>query len=274
MMIELPEAATLAGQLGETLAGRTVVEAVAGASPHKFAMFLGEPEAYGDMMRGQVVTGAAWYGGQAELEFGGLRLCFADGVNVRYLEPGAVVPAKHQLLVRFDDGSAIVCTISMYGAMWLFEEGDIDNSYYLVAREKPSPLTDEFDEAYFRGLLTGDARKVSAKAFLATQQRIPGLGNGVLQDILWQARIHPRRKMSDLSDEQTGDMYRSVKQLLADMTQAGGRSTEKDLFGNQGGYEVRMSRETVGLPCPECGTPVERQSYMGGNVYVCACQQA
>lgn|GEM_PF-2077218 len=30
------------------------------------------------------------------------------------------------------------------------------------------------------------------KAFLATEQRIPGLGNGVLQDILWTARIHPK----------------------------------------------------------------------------------
>jgi formamidopyrimidine-DNA glycosylase len=43
---------------------------------------------------------------------------------------------------------------------------------------------------------------LSAKAFLATEQRIPGLGNGVLQDILFTAGIHPKRKMAAISEEE------------------------------------------------------------------------
>ena len=74
-------------------------------------------------------------------------------------------------------------------------------------------------------------QKLSAKAFLATEQRIPGLGNGVLQDILWYANIHPKRKISTLSAEQKHKLFRSVKTILAEMTELGGRDTERDLFG-------------------------------------------
>ncbi|MCQ4762422.1 hypothetical protein NE555_17590, partial [Alistipes onderdonkii] len=41
-----------------------------------------------------------------------------------------------------------------------------------------SPLGDGFDAAYFDRLVAGAKPNLSAKAFLATEQRIPGLGNG------------------------------------------------------------------------------------------------
>jgi formamidopyrimidine-DNA glycosylase len=56
---------------------------------------------------------------------------------------------------------------------------------------------------YVRNLLSGEKlSSLSAKAFLATEQRIPGLGNGVAQDILFTAKIHSKRKMSTLSEKQ------------------------------------------------------------------------
>ena len=78
----------------------------------------------------------------------------------------------------------------------------------MVAKSKPSPLSKEFDEAYFEELsLANELQKLSVKAFLATEQRIPGLGNGVLQDILWKAKLHPKRKMNTLSGEEKAVMY-------------------------------------------------------------------
>ncbi len=61
--------------------------------------------------------------------------------------------------------------------------------------EKPSPLSEKFDLEYFNSILSGTGtEKLSAKAVLATKQRIPGLGNGTLQDILFNAGIHPQKK--------------------------------------------------------------------------------
>lgn len=145
----------------------------------------------------------------------------------------------------------------------------LDNPYYLGALSKPSPLGDGFDAAYFDRLVAGAKPNLSAKAFLATQQRIPGLGNGVLQDILFNARIHPKRKMATLGERELDALFGAVKSTLAEMTAVGGRDTEKDLFGNSGGYKVVLSKNTYADPCPVCGGALVKEAYLGGAVYYC-----
>jgi len=272
-MLEIPEARTVAQQLKETIAGKTISRAVAASSPHGFAFYFGDPAVYNDLLAGKKITDAAAYGGHPELSAEDMRISFGDGVNLRYYKDAEEAPLKHQLLLEFGGGGAVCCTIQMYGGLWAFPDGMNDNFYYTVAKEKPSPLEDAFDAAYFAGLLTDETKKLSAKAFLATEQRIPGLGNGVLQDILWRAKIHPKRKMAALSDSEFETMFKTVKALLAEMTEKGGRDTEKDIYGKAGGYVTVMSKKNDGMPCPECGGLIKRFAYMGGNVYVCeGCQ--
>ncbi|NLG52254.1 MAG: endonuclease VIII, partial [Chloroflexi bacterium] len=128
--------------------------------------------------------------------------------------------------------------------------------------------------AYFDSLFNENTAKLSAKAFLATEQRIPGLGNGVLQDILWTARIHPKRKMADLSSAEIDAMYAAVKSVLRAMADRGGRDVEKDLFGQPGGYTTILSKNTVGTPCPVCGEGIQKEPYLGGAIYYClGCQK-
>jgi len=165
----------------------------------------------------------------------------------------------------------------MYGFFGLYfsEEEVLGDFYHRVAVQLPSPLSDAFDMAYFDALRANaeGGEKLSAKAFLATQQRIPGLGNGVLQDILWRAGIHPKRKLKTLSQGEWENLFHCVKETLAEMTAKGGRSTEKDLYGQPGGYASVLNAKTLALPCPACGGAVTRAAYMGGNVYFCAnCQ--
>jgi formamidopyrimidine-DNA glycosylase len=272
-MLEIPESQTMAKQIGDTLTGRTIVSAQANASPHKFAFYFGDPEGYEPLLCGRTVTGAKAHGGLVEVALNGAVLLFGDGANLRYIEPGGALPVKHQLLLSFDDGSALVCSVQMYGGVWAFLEGQFDNPYYDVARGKPSPLTDAFDAAYFDGIVSAAPASLAAKGLLATEQRIPGLGNGVLQDILLSARVNPRTKVSTLTGADKKALFESVKATLAEMTELGGRDTEKDLFGNSGGYKTRLSSKTAGMPCPQCGGPVVKQAYMGGSVYFCAeCQ--
>ena len=270
-MIEIPEASVLAPQLAQTISRKTIVTAVAGSSPHAMAWYFGDPGEYGERLAGCEVTGAVWYGGLVEIEAGPMRICFGDGVNLRYFAPGAQRSDKHQLLLVFDDDSAVTASVQMYGGLWAFPEGMNDNPYYLVARQKPSVLGEGFDFPYFQSLLDETVMRKSAKAFLATEQRVPGLGNGVLQDILWRAKVHPKRTMATVD---LRGLYDAVTSVLADMAARGGRNTERDLFAHPGGYEVIMGSKHNGLPCPECGTPITRLAYMGGNVYFCPhCQK-
>ena len=148
--------------------------------------------------------------------------------------------------------------------------GDFDRS----GRRRPEPVEGaDFTLDYFLGLFQPALDRLSAKAFLATGQRIPGLGNGVLQDILYHARVNPKRKMGTLDAAARERLYEAVVTTLHEMTAAGGRDTERDLFGRPGGYAARMSKNTVGQPCPECGSLIVKEAYLGGSVYYCpGCQ--
>lgn len=272
-MLELPESITNARQILERYKDHEVMHVEAGQSPHGFGFYSHEVEEYPTLLCGKRLSDAHNTGGMLELIFEDMHLVFNDGINIRYIEPEGKLPKKHQLHVRFDDDSSFVCTIQMYGAMMIYPNGSSDNEYYLVAKKKPTPLTNEFDRAYFESLVQSVDTKLSAKAFLATEQRIPGLGNGTLQDILFNCRIHPQRKLKTMSDADFDAMYESIKQTLASMAEKGGRDTEKDFYGNTGGYESILSNKTKDTPCPQCGDLIVRKSYLGGNVYFCpTCQ--
>lgn len=273
-MIELIEAKVLAEQMNAVVRGKRISNVITLQSPHKFAFFQGDPEDYEGLLKGKVIGQASPNGGQLKVEIEDLIFVFGDGVNLQYHEMNAKRPVKHQLLLEFEDGSALSGSVQMYGFLLCINEKEFDNPYYLVAKEKPSPLTKEFDQTYFMGILTAkSAEKLSAKAILATEQRIPGLGNGVLQDILYQAGIHPKRKVGTFTESEKGQLFKSIKNTLQEMVDQGGRDTEKDLFGNRGGYKTKLSKHTAGKPCPICGHTIMKEAYLGGSIYYCeGCQ--
>ncbi len=275
-MLELPESTTIARQITEKLAGRTVTAVFNATRPHKFTWYAGDPETYPELFSGRMIVRADGHGAYVDILFDGdVHLALSDGVLIRYYAPGSKVPQNYQLLLTLDDGSFLVFTVQMYGGIQGFE-GKLDNPYYTGAISKTSPLSDDFDEAYFDGLFAAILKSkptTSAKAFLATGQRIPGLGNGVLQDILFLAHIDPRRKIATLNAGEKHTLFKTVRETLREMTSKNGRDTERDLFGNPGGYRSILSKNTWQNPCPVCGGPIVKQAYLGGAVYYCpACQ--
>lgn len=162
----------------------------------------------------------------------------------------------------------------MYGGLWAYPAGEYINPYYVTAREKPDPFSEGFDEVYFNSVMSQSARNLSLKAFLATEQRIPGLGNGVLQDILFNAKLHPKKKLNTLTDSDIHTLFHSIKATLAEMAVNGGRDTERDLFGRFGGYRTILSKNTLDKPCSTCGDVIKKEAYLGGSIYYCpTCQE-
>lgn len=269
VMLEIPESNVVSKQLNKTLKGKKIKRATANHSPHKFTFYTGKPEKYGPLLKGLQINGAKAYGGIIEISAGDIRVCFQDGINARYLKKGDPVPKKHQLFIEFDDMTSLSCTVQMYGFISAFKDGGNDNKYYITAKESLPVLSKSFNKKYFLSLYENADKKLSSKAFLATQQRIPGLGNGVLQDILFNARIHPKTKIQMLSPKDIDGMFDSVKDTLKEMTEKGGRDTEKDLFGNNGGYISILSKNTVNTPCKVCKTIIKKEAYLGGSIYYC-----
>ena len=275
-MIELPETYVLSNQIEKTIVGKTIRTATANAHPHGFAWYTGDPAAYSSMLEGKKVTGTnpgTGYtcGGNTEILCEDMMLVI--NTPIKYHEPGKKLPKSHQLHLEFEDDSHITCTVQMYGGMFCFPTTDKEQLRNFGDTKAPNPFSDEFNEAYFDTLWGGVKPTLSVKAFLATEQRIPGLGNGVLQDILFNANIHPKRKLESIDDNGKEKLFHSVKSTLTEMKDSGGRDTEKDLFNQSGGYKTILSKITLPHPCRVCGSGLVRQAFLGGNIYFCGvCQ--
>jgi len=264
----------LAAQINDTIYTKKVTGVTAGHTPHKFAWYYGDKSRYPELLIGKKVGKARGFGGWVEIEAEQSRIVFGEGVGIRFHDKGETHPDRHQLLVEFSDGFFVSATVQMYGGLGVISGEQFDNPYYKVAREKPSPLSPSFDEAYFDRIISApEATKLSLKALLATEQRMPGLGNGVLQDILFNAKMHPKKKVAGVSSQGKQVLFNALRSTLSAMVAQGGRDTELDLFGRPGGYQTVLSKNTVGKPCPVCGTAIKKESYMGGSIYYCdVCQ--
>jgi formamidopyrimidine-DNA glycosylase len=67
-MIELPEAAVIAGQMRQELNGKRIAGAMRGNSPHKFAFYTAEPEEYASILASKTLGPARDNGGEQHQE--------------------------------------------------------------------------------------------------------------------------------------------------------------------------------------------------------------
>ena len=287
-MIEIPESNTIADQLNETIKGKKILSVITNNHHHKFAFFYNEPNEYNNLLKEKFIGNSFAYGGQIkilaindskfednnEIIKNNVIIALSEDTIIKYVDGEEEISEKHQLLIKFEDSSAIICSARMYAQLHVALESDYENEYFDIAVEKPSPLSENFDMDYFERLLSEVRANSSVKSFLATKQRIPGLGNGSLQDILFNAKVNPKTKIKKLSQEDKKRLFNSVKRTLYEMTKNGGRNTEKTLFGEYGGYEVILSSKTYKIPYLSCGDKIVKESYLGGTIYYCpTCQK-
>jgi len=273
-MLEIPESTTIEMQAQNILTGRIIKQVINATSPHSFTWYNGDPARYQELLVGKQIISAEGHGAFVDLHCdGNIHISISDGVNMKYYPSIEKHPQKHQLLIVLDDDSFLAFTVSMYGSIYAFE-GEFDNPYYKGSYEKLSPLGDDFDESYFENLFKSVTKDISIKALLATEQRIPGLGNGVLQDILFNAGLRPKFKISKIDDLGKSDLFHCLKTTIRSMTDKGGRDTERDFYGNAGGYKTILSKSTYKKPCMICGSNIVKEAYLGGTVYYCpTCQR-
>ncbi|HEY5270580.1 MAG TPA: hypothetical protein VII97_09595 [Anaerolineales bacterium] len=172
--------------------------------------------------------------------------------------------------LTFDDGSALTTMTTMWGAMELYEAGqELERQY--IKGMRLTPVDPEFTSDYFTALIDElwQGEKRSVKSLLTQDQLIPGLGNAIAQDILFNARLCPRRSLADLTTGQHRDLYAAITDTVHEVTKKGSRNDETDLFGKPGSYVRLMDSHTAGKPCPECGWTVEKMQYLGGACYFC-----
>jgi len=271
-MIELPEASTIARQMNEELIGKRIESGIRGNAPHKFAFYNRPPEEYEAILKGKTMGPATEHGSLiwASVEPDHVLVLGGGGERILFHRGEDTLPKKHQLLIHFQDDTYLTVTVQGWGAAQLFHQSEIAAHPY-VGKKGVSPISNEFTFEYFQGLFgeleEGDPRSV--KFFMISKPGIWGVGNGYLQDILFRARIHPRRRSIDVTEKERRALYEATRETLKQATELGGRDTERDLYNHPGGYRRILDNRNVGQPCPECGTPIEKIQYLGGASYFC-----
>ncbi|MBB5791926.1 Fpg/Nei family DNA glycosylase [Jiangella mangrovi] len=102
-------------------------------------------------------------------------------------------------------------------------------------------------------------RQRTLKPALTDQAVVAGLGNLLADEILWQARIHPRRGTLDLTDADRRRLHRTMTTVLDRSTRVGRVPGRDDWLTGH-----RDDRDGV---CPRCGTPL-RRTRLGGRTTV------
>jgi formamidopyrimidine-DNA glycosylase len=110
---------------------------------------------------------------------------------------------------------------------------------------------DEFRRLVGRG-------RAPIKARLLDQGAIAGVGNLLADQTLWQARIAPKRSVSDLSTEDLDRLRRELRAAVRSAIRKGGAHTGRFI-------EARRNEGT----CPRDGHPLEKDTVGGRTTYWC-----
>jgi formamidopyrimidine-DNA glycosylase len=271
-MIELPEATVLARQVEAEFKGRHIVRGIRGNAPHKFAFYTGEPEEYARIMQGKTIGAVTVHGScfALRLEPGYALVLGGGGERILSHASDETLPKKHHLLLEFDNGSYLSVSVQGWGSVQLVPEEKLTSGSH-AGLTRVSPLDKAFTAAHVRRQFAAvpptDPRSI--KYFVITDPGVWGVGNGYLQDILFRARLHPRRRAVAVTKAEQATLHEAIRATIREAVEAAGRDTERDLYNQPGRYVRIMDSRTAGHPCPECATPIEKASYLGGSVYFC-----
>jgi formamidopyrimidine-DNA glycosylase len=157
-------------------------------------------------------------------------------------------PAWHRFGVFFDDGGELmVRDPRRLGAIEL----DPDESRF-------GPDAFALTRAQLDAAL--GKRTAPIKAVLMDQARIAGLGNLLVDEILWRAGIDPNRRPVDLDAEDRVRLHKTIRDTLRVLSRRGGSHTGD------------MPRD-VDVPCPRDDAQLRRETVGGRTTFWCPTHQ-
>ncbi len=139
-----------------------------------------------------------------------LHFAMTGGLHyVRQGEPKADGDRHTRLSFQFENGFELRwLNMRKLGKVYLTRE---PNKIELINEMGPEPLELNFNE--FKNLLDDHSNKM-LKSFLMDQSNIAGIGNVYSDEILYNARLHPRKRIAELTDEERKDLFAKMQTVL------------------------------------------------------------
>jgi formamidopyrimidine-DNA glycosylase len=278
-MPELPEVEVVRRGLEQWVAGRTVA-AVEVRHPRAVRRHLEGAEHFVAALTGRTLTAAHRRGKYLWLPLGqdgasvGSALVAHLGMSGQLLVEKPSQPDETHLRARFTftDGGRELRFVDQrtFGGLAV-EESAGEQIPARLAHIAIDPLDEAFDVEAFSAALR--RRHTEVKRALLDQTLIGGVGNIYADEALWRARLHGARPTDKLTRGQVADLLDGVRDVLSEALAQGGTSFDSlyvDVNG-QSGYFSRFLAVygQADRPCPRCGTPIHRESFMNRSSYSC-----
>jgi formamidopyrimidine-DNA glycosylase len=265
-MPELPEVEIAARRLNMALSGACVESAVA---PGMNVMKTFEPGL--DALVGREITAVRRVGKMPVVEFGDLALLIhlMSAGRLRVFEKRASAKDRaSRVLVRLEDGREL--RLREFGTKqraWakLLSVDSVDEDE-AVARLGPEAWPPPPLEAFAE--LIDQPRHLHP--LLRHQGDISGIGRSWVDEILWEARLSPFKKGSELSDAEIERLHIALH-VLGDAI-----DHYEETIGDQLPDRVPMPLQVhkrEGQPCPRCGTTIEAVFFSEHQTNYCPKEQ-
>ena len=274
-MAELPELTVYAEALAPLLVGR----AFRSVEVHEPRVLRGvAPEPFQAAVTGRRVTAVARRGKTLALALDAgprIDVHLMLGGEPYWIAPGASdattrVPLPVLTLHR-EDGARLVFSDRHFD---LLKPGDAKMWAGLDRKERGGldPLTPAFTVAALAGLCARN-KLWPIKTVLCDQRLIAGLGNAYADEILWEARVKPRRTASLLTAEETARVHAATATTLAAATAALRQLVGTGPLRGEPKREFFRVHHRARKPCPRCGARILMESLRDRSTYWCpACQ--
>lgn len=265
-MPELPEVEIVTRRLGAALAGREVESALA---PGMNVMKTFDPPL--EALAGHEVSGARRIGKMAVVEFGDLALLvhLMSAGKLRVFEKRASLRDKaSRVLIQLSDGRELRLreTGTKQRAWAKLLPTDAVAADEMVARLGPEawppPPLEEFAS------VIDQPRHLHP--LLRHQADIAGIGRSWVDEILWEAKLSPFKKGSELEPAEVERLHPALH-VLGDAIDHYEATVGPDIPDK---FPMPLKvHKREGQPCPRCGTPIEAVFFSQHQTNYCPQEQ-
>jgi formamidopyrimidine-DNA glycosylase len=166
--------------------------------------------------------------------------------------------------VRFDlEGGRHLAYVNrrMLGRVGLADDAE----EFIRAEELgPDALDPAFDLAAFDRAIAGRRRDV--KSVLMDQTLVAGIGNIYADEILFQARLHPRTPVGALGERQRTALFEQIKAVLTTAIECGAGAEQ---FLERLPEDYLLPQRDKSGKCPRCGAGIAALKSGGRTSYYC-----
>lgn len=214
-------------------------------------------QALGHRLRGHRFAAPRRHGKWLILPTDGPILMIHSGMTGRpyYAAAGGADVGHERLVVSLDKGELRYADLRKLRGVWL--AGDQHDVAHVMGPQGPDALG--IGLRAFRDALAG--RRGTLKTTLMDQPVIAGLGNLLVDEICWRARILPTRPVTELDDDEVRDLHRAMTQALRTAVRHGQvPGLPRWLTG---------ARDEPDPHCPRCGARLENGRVAGRTSLWC-----